>query len=59
MNWLFVGGTIGLVLRAIGWVIAWNLIGTDWHWLPHALVAWLLGDFIVTIILKIFNIRGR
>lgn len=52
MGRLFVGGFLGLAVRAVFWVLAWHLIGTDWHWLPHALVAWIVGDLVATIAMK-------
>ena len=49
MGWLFVGGFLGLAVRAFFWVIAWNMIGENWHWLLRALSAWLIGDLVATI----------
>lgn len=57
MGWLFVGGVLGLIPRVIAWVVVWNLIGEDWHWLPHALVSWLLGDLVATIAMGFFRSR--
>jgi hypothetical protein len=52
MGWLFVGGALGLALRAVCWVIVWHLIGEGWHWLPHAIVSWLVGDFVATLVIS-------
>lgn len=52
MSWLLLGGAAGFAVRVVLWVITWHLIGEDWHWLPHAVVSWLVGDLVATLIFK-------
>ncbi len=55
MQWLLIGGVLGLIPRIVCWVIVWHLIGVEWHWLPHAIAAWLIGDFVAALCLKILG----
>lgn len=51
---LFFGGFLGLAVRVVFWVISWNLVGENLHWILHALTAWIIGDLIASIVIKIF-----
>ena len=55
MGWLLAGGFLGLAVRAIFWVIVWNIIGENWHWSIHAISAWLIGDLVASIVMNIFG----
>ena len=56
MGWLFAGGVLGIAVRAVFWVTVWYLIGADWYWLPRALVAWIVGDLVANIAMRILGL---
>lgn len=43
----------GIVLRVVSWVVVWNLIGSSWHWLPHLLATWIVGDIIAILVVRL------
>lgn len=55
MGWLFAGGFAAFAMRAVFWVGVWFVIGDGIHWALRILLAWIVGDLIATIVLKVFQ----
>lgn len=50
-----IGALMGLVPRVMGWVTIWMMLPTDWNIFLRAITAWIIGDLIGALAVKILG----